>query len=279
MSRKKKNLISIFVFILSLHFLTSFVFAEEKSSPKIGKVTTSVLNLRTGPSLNYKVFAQLRKSKQLTILSSSKNWYKVETSTGKIGWVIKDYVSTTSSGASTKASSKVSSSKTVTKASAKVPAKTSTKVSTKTPTKVSSEISRGSETDRDLAADQDISTNIISYSKNYLGVSYVWGGTSPKGFDCSGFVQYVYKHFGIKINRVACDQATDGTFVAKDDLIPGDLVFFDTNGGHSFINHVGMYIGGGRFIQASSGHGEVMLTDITKGFYANTYITARRILK
>lgn len=125
---------------------------------------------------------------------------------------------------------------------------------------------------------EDSNPSIVDYAKRFLGVDYVWGGTSPSGFDCSGFVLYVFRKFGVELNRVSRDMAAQGSKVAKSELQPGDLVFFDTNGGHNRINHVGMYIGGGRFIQSSSEQSGVVISDITGGFYANTYMTARRVL-
>ncbi|HEX3028868.1 MAG TPA: SH3 domain-containing C40 family peptidase [Clostridia bacterium] len=120
---------------------------------------------------------------------------------------------------------------------------------------------------------------IVEYSERFIGTPYVWGGNDPSGFDCSGFVKYVYHSFGFELNRVACDQAKQGTWVGKTDLLPGDLVFFDTDGGHNYINHVGMYIGNGMFIHASSSAGKVTTSNITKGFYSDSFMMARRILK
>jgi len=119
--------------------------------------------------------------------------------------------------------------------------------------------------------------NIVDYAKKFLGVKYVWGGSTPKGFDCSGFVKYVYSNFGVTLNRVSADQAKQGTTVKKENLQPGDLVFFNTSGGGSRINHVGMYIGEGKFIQSSSASSGVVISDITKGFYSNTFVTAKRV--
>lgn len=129
---------------------------------------------------------------------------------------------------------------------------------------------------RTVAASRGAS--LIDYAKRFLGVDYVWGGTTPKGFDCSGFVRYVFGRFGITLNRVASDQAKQGTTVKKANLRPGDLVFFDTNGGLNHINHVGLYIGGGRFIQASSGSSGVIISSISGGFYSKAFMTAKRIL-
>jgi cell wall-associated NlpC family hydrolase len=90
------------------------------------------------------------------------------------------------------------------------------------------------------------SNAIIAYASNFLGTPYVWGGTTPNpGFDCSGFVQYVYAHFGISLPRVSQDQQNVGDSVSRSDLQPGDLVFFG-----SPAYHVGIYVGNGSYINA-----------------------------
>ena len=86
---------------------------------------------------------------------------------------------------------------------------------------------------------------LIAFASNYLGLPYVWGGTTPSGFDCSGFTQYVYAHFGINLPRVSQDQQNVGTLISRDNLQPGDLVFFGTP-----AHHVGIYIGNGNMISA-----------------------------
>jgi cell wall-associated NlpC family hydrolase len=140
----------------------------------------------------------------------------------------------------------------------------------------SSNVSRG---DARSQSNVSLGQKLVDFAKQFLGVGYVWGGTSPNGFDCSGLIKYTYQNFGIPLERVASAQAKEGTFVSKDNLIPGDLVFFDTNGTRRYINHVGMYIGDGKFIQASSGYSKVVISTLISGFYSNTYMTARRILK
>lgn len=120
--------------------------------------------------------------------------------------------------------------------------------------------------------------SIIDYAKRFMGVSYVWGGTTVNGFDCSGFTKYVYGHFDVSIARNSRAQAGNGTYIKKSDLLPGDLVFFDTNGGKNRINHVGIYIGSGKMIHCSSSHKGVVISTINSGFYSKTYMTARRVL-
>ena len=95
---------------------------------------------------------------------------------------------------------------------------------------------------------------IIDYAKTLIGIKYVYGGETTKGFDCSGFVKYVFNHFGISLERTSRDQARGGKPVKKSELKPGDLVFFDTvdDGALNDISHVGIYIGDGKFIHAST---------------------------
>lgn len=119
---------------------------------------------------------------------------------------------------------------------------------------------------------------MIQFAKTLLGIPYVYGGMSTDGFDCSGFTSYVFGAFGIRLERVSSDQAKQGTEVSKENLKPGDLVFFDTSGGHSVINHTGIFIGDGKFIHASSGSSRcVIISDLTTGYYVENYITARCI--
>lgn len=112
----------------------------------------------------------------------------------------------------------------------------------------------------------------VRIAKNYIGVRYVYGGTTPNGFDCSGFVQYVYRQMGIRINRVAADQAKNGVYVAREDLMPGDLVFFKKAGRE--IHHVGMYVGDGQYIHAPYTGRTICIEALTRG----DYYTARRIV-
>ncbi len=126
--------------------------------------------------------------------------------------------------------------------------------------------------------DTVLAESIIDYAKRFKGVKYVWGGTTAKGFDCSGFTKYVYGHFDISLDRNSKAQAKNGTYIKKADLLPGDLVFFDTNGGNNLINHVGIYIGNGKMIHSSSNYKGVVISTISSGFYAKSYMTARRVL-
>lgn len=118
-------------------------------------------------------------------------------------------------------------------------------------------------------------SRVVEYSKNYLGTPYVYGGETPSGFDCSGFTSYVYKQFGVSLPRSSASQASIGTPVSRANLLPGDLVFFDTYGG---ISHVGIYVGGDNFIHATVPGDVVRISSLNASYYSSRYVTARRIL-
>lgn len=122
----------------------------------------------------------------------------------------------------------------------------------------------------------DSAATIIADAMSHLGIPYRWGGTSAEGFDCSGFVQYLFARSGLAIPRQAKTQIKVGDEIGADALTPGDLVFFSTYSRGA--SHVGIYIGEGDFIHSSSGEGRVTITPLTKRYYANRYLGARRVL-
>lgn len=117
---------------------------------------------------------------------------------------------------------------------------------------------------------------IVDTAMQYLGVPYVWAGSSSRGFDCSGFVNYVYKECGYSINRTAALIYENGTYVEKADLQVGDAVCFSSSS--CSIGHVGIYIGEGQFIHASSGSGCVIISDLSESYYTKRYVGARHIV-
>lgn len=120
---------------------------------------------------------------------------------------------------------------------------------------------------------------IINSAYKELGKPYVYGDTGKKGYDCSGFTYSIFlNNLGIKLPRSSSDQVNAGTKVERRELIPGDLVFFNTTG--RGISHVGLYIGDGNIIHASSGRiRKVIISTIDTGYYNQRYVTARRVIK
>jgi cell wall-associated NlpC family hydrolase len=125
----------------------------------------------------------------------------------------------------------------------------------------------------------DDKKKLLDYAKFFKGGKYVWGGTTPKGFDCSGYVQYLYKKNNINLPRTAWAQSKKGIPVSRNNLEKGDLLFFLTDKKRGIpVTHVGIYIGNGEFIHAASKKKGIIISPITHGHYADTFVTARRVV-
>lgn len=121
--------------------------------------------------------------------------------------------------------------------------------------------------------------SIIEFAKNYIGVPYHFGGTTPDGFDCSGFVRYVFGANGYELQRTSSAMSTEGAEVSISQLKPGDLLFFDTHRvNRGRISHVGMYIGDGLFIHAERGDRCIKIEQLFSQYYAQKFVVARRIM-
>lgn len=121
---------------------------------------------------------------------------------------------------------------------------------------------------------------LLNSAKNLIGLPYRAGGTSPaSGFDCSGFVQYVFKHAAnVDLPRTSRDMAQVGQSVSRDNLRPGDMVFFaHTRGGGNRISHVGVYVGEGRFIHSPSTGKTIQINSMDSGYWSSKFVTARRV--
>lgn len=106
------------------------------------------------------------------------------------------------------------------------------------------------ETYTSLGASTGSSNELLAFAKKFVGTPYVWGGTSPSGFDCSGFTQYVYRQFGIDVPRVSYQQASSGPRISIADAKAGDLVAWDNSSRNDGADHVGIYLGNGYVIHA-----------------------------
>lgn len=213
-----------------------------------------ILIIRSSSSIDSLPIDKVYKGEKLKISGKSGEWYEVKLKNGKSGWVsseniIYDSIQDFEKAEEVKQTTTAKTSSNTTTTKAFVP--------------------------KQVAA---TGNKIVDVALKYEGCYYRMGGESPPYFDCSGYVKYVFNEIGVKINRVAADQAKQGTFVAKSDLIAGDVVFFDTDGGANYINHVGIYIGDGIMIHASSPRSVYVKKDtIMSGFYAKYYMTARRM--
>ncbi|MBQ7502380.1 C40 family peptidase [bacterium] len=132
--------------------------------------------------------------------------------------------------------------------------------------------------DKHAAPEQGVSKEaqeLLAQAKSYMGVPYVWGGASPSGFDCSGYVQYVYGQVGIDLPRTADVQFNAGDKVDAGEEAPGDMVFFETYAPGA--SHVGIYLGDGEFIHASSS-GCVRISSLEEDYFKARYLGAKRVL-
>lgn len=237
---------------------------------KIGYVSAEGLRVRKEPTTDSEEIDSLSKNDKVKIIGKIENWYKIDLD-GKTGYVSAKYISdkkvpeTTSRSGSTLRNTTATQETTTQEETPKVEEKTVETAPTepKEPTPSTSGTT-GAE--------------VVEYAKQYLGYKYVSGGASPvSGFDCSGFTQYIYKHFGISLNRSSTAQIENGVAVEKSDLQPGDLVIFNNNA-NTAIGHVGIYIGDGNFIHASNPSDGVKITTLTTGYYQKRYVGARRVI-
>ena len=125
-------------------------------------------------------------------------------------------------------------------------------------------------TSADAERSRSRSRHVVAIAQKHLGTRYAWGGASPAGFDCSGFVMYVYSHVGVGLPHNAAKQYRYGKPVTRERLEPGDIVFFDD------LQHNGIYIGGGRFIHARRSGGTVMISGLDESWYRARWIGGRR---
>lgn len=120
---------------------------------------------------------------------------------------------------------------------------------------------------------------LLESAKYYKGGKYIWGGTTPQGFDCSGYVQYLYKQHNINLPRTAFAQSTKGIEVSRGNLQKGDLLFFLTDKSRGIpVTHVGIYLGDNQFIHAASKKQGIIVSPLSYGHYANKFVSAKRVL-
>lgn len=148
-------------------------------------------------------------------------------------------------------------------------------IGSQTPTLITENIDTYSYSGSQMSIYDDTMGNaVVNEAKKYLGIPYVWGGTSTSGFDCSGLVQYVYKNLGVTLNRVSQDQYKQGMPLTREQLMPGDLVFFEKDGD---VHHVGIYVGNGYMIHAPYTGAVVSYQSIDTPYYKSQFCGGRRV--
>ena len=281
-----------------------------------GTITASALNIRSGAGTGSSIVGKAYSGQTVIILESQGGWYKVKLSNGTIGWGSGDYIrigSQSSTPAPTPEAApapvtSVSGTGTITAGTLNIRSGAGTgyqvigsaykgqavellasqngwyKVELSNGTigwASGSYVAKGSQAPQESVTeapsrgtDRSAAIN-LAYAQ--MGKPYRWGAEGPSSFDCSGFTTYIYKNaLGKSIPRTSSAQSGYGAYVSKDQLQPGDLVFFDTDSDGD-VNHVGIYVGGGKFIHASSGAGKVTVSDLD-GWYSQNgrYKGARR---
>lgn len=202
-----------------------------------GRVEASGSVLRLRSAPGGTILSNIPHNTALKLEGLSDGWYKV-TYGGKTGYVSSDYIVLTDA--------------------------------------VSASTSEEAEVASAAASSSAIGSDIVAYAKNFLGCKYVYGANGPNTFDCSGFTKYIMAHFGYTLNRTASAQLSNGSSVSCSNLQPGDLVFFKNNTSKA-ASHVGIYVGSGKFIHASSTGRTVMISSLSSGWYKGIYVGARRI--
>ena len=218
-----------------------------------GELNANKVNVRSGPGTSYSALTRGNEGDRAYIIGFNNQWYKVIFGS-KIGYIRSDYVHLTQIPYENKASSN-------------------------TPLFFINGQSTGvspSASALNGTSGSSVASKIVTTAKKYIGTPYVWGGSTPKGFDCSGFVQYVFNQHGITLPRTTTEQYKVGSYVSKSNLKAGDLVFLQ-NTYREGISHVGIYVGDGKMIHASSSKG-VVISDLGSSYYVKHYYGARRVL-
>lgn len=275
-----------------------------------GRISGSYVRLRKGPSTSSGILAVTEDGDELTVTGTNGDWYAVEYK-GSKGYIYKQYVTlgsasdSDSSSGSIKVDSVDEDEGTIRGSYVRVRTgpSTSSSIIATLHTGAKLEVSgitgewyqvkydgqtgyvyksylllgEQSSSDSGSSSSGSIGEQIVAEGKKYLGVPYVYGGTSPSGFDCSGFVYYVYKQLGYSVYRTAGAQYRNGTAVDRSELQPGDIIIF-YNSAITSIGHSGIYVGDGQFIHASSGSGQVIISDLSQSYYDVRFYGARRVV-
>ena len=276
--------------------------------------STSGLNVRSGAGTTYSKLGTLEYKEKVTVLSTSNGWAKINYN-GQTGYVSSSYLQTTVPGGTTSENNNSSTTTTVKYVNAtsglnvrsgagtryskigsldykeKVTVLSTSngwaKINYKgqagyvSSSYLQSTVPSGSTSNSGSNNSVSASaSSVIAYAKTLLGKPYVWGAQGPNSFDCSGFTYYVFKNkAGIILPRTSSAQSKYGTYVSRNNLRAGDLVFFDTNGANNGqVSHVGLYIGNGQMIHASYSQKKIVIDNFNSSYFKRTFVNGRRVL-
>lgn len=293
----RKTIRSLILALLIISLLSSTALAA-KTTTGAGTVKADALNLRTEASTSSAVKALLYRGSYLIVTDTVGDWYKViyDGTEGFVHSAYVDYAYTldgkygtqgTVRGMSVRLRAQPNTSSAVlgyynTGAKFNVLGVSGEWVKVSTATGIvgymhSNYISCSSAANTPISNYNGKGDQMMATAKLYLGCPYVWAGNGPSYFDCSGYVNYIYKYYGYSLHRVAQDiYSYDGVHVDKSNLRAGDIICFGY--GPYSITHVGMYIGNGQFIHASSGSGCVVITNLSDNYYTRMYVGAKRVI-
>lgn len=257
--------------------VTTETTTTSQATTKTMYVNSQTINVRQKPDKTSQVIKQLSINTEVKVLSTDNGWAYVDVN-GTKGYIAENLLSNTKQETSRSATTERSTTNTINTAnttSTNTTNSNTTNSNTTTDTQTTENTTQTPTETNTPASETTTSTtgsSVVAYAKQFLGCKYVYGGTTTSGFDCSGFTQFVYKHFGVNLNRTAAAQYSNGTSVTN--LQAGDLVMF----GKSGINHVGIYIGGNTFIHAANPSRGVTTDTLASGYYKTNYVGARRII-
>jgi cell wall-associated NlpC family hydrolase len=241
-----------------------------KNDPKVKAIRSryavvygDAVTIRRGPKTTSEKVTVVDAGIRVAVLDREGSWYKLKFPKGTVGWVRGDLIREASAPAEVESSSR-----------------RRRRASYVASNGGSSNRSSNSERagDDEVTAEVDGGDPAVSRALSMRGTRYSYGASSRSATDCSGFTLQVMRAKGVSLPRTSREQATVGAPVSKSELKKGDLVFFHTRSS-SRINHVGMYLGNGKFIHASSGGGQVQINSLNDGYYSERFVTGRRVKK
>ena len=254
---------------------------EKETQTQTKYVNAETLNLREQANSTAKVIGQLDLNTKVVLLENvDGNWSKIQAN-GLTGYVSSKFLSDKKTVVTSRSEDTARENQEGEKNQSQNEGNSSDgqskqAISSSESTKKESENSSNTSNENKSSYSKSASS-VVEYAKQYLGCKYVLGGTSPSGFDCSGFTSYVFKHFGISLSRTSGAQASNGTKVEKSNLQAGDILIFNDSSNKK-VGHVGIYVGGNQFIHAANPQKGVIISSLSEKYYATRYVGARRVL-